>query len=744
MAILQHSHPSGAALASRGSSADRPAEPGAPRPLNLRLVTGAGLAGVAITAFVLRALLAARQSAYMDEGAMILAGRTLLEKRSSYADVLDWAYGSYLWPLIAGAADMAGGLTLVRLVTALLGAMMTVATALTAAALAPRSLSEPRRWSAALLAGLVMALFPTAVALGRFGSYDSLAGAAFMGGVALLAFHRRNGGRLRLPAAALLLFVAFLAKYMVAVFFPVVCMYLLLSPRRRRAWLRNVALFVAPLSLACAAYFIAFHDALIELLDFSTGYTDLRSTNLWREYGYERWEVWLLGLVAVFGLRRADRFGRAVAVGGVGVIAAFQAAGRADFDFWKHTVYVVFFLAPLAGLALASLADGLVHMALAGFGWRAATGTERVVAVAGGVALIALQAQMWPHPAIWGRPLLAVFVLAPLAALALAPAAAARLGPLGTAGRRIGWRATVAALSTGVALPLLLVLTLVRSNENVTFYPNLNPSLGAIMEATNGARRVLADDSILRYYLHTSLPYQRVTDPFFITYKGQEDLAGYRLAITDRYFDVIVLDGGIGPLGQRIRGELGPLIGKHYDRVYFGQPKTGTLVEVYKAREDAPSLESTTDDVDGPGVTYFDEEDLHGWGGHPEGAELQPEQGVERSRERLWKGHASLRFTADPKLTLVGVRVEGPVSKVELTLYVNAADGEDPELRVGMIGFDKDWQWHDDGFKQVIPTGRWNRITWELQQPGEYHEIGLKLPDGSRKTVYLGRVEVTP
>ncbi|HZO25571.1 MAG TPA: hypothetical protein VFH48_06200 [Chloroflexota bacterium] len=48
-----------------------------------------------------------------------------------------------------------------------------------------------------------------------------------------------------------------------------------------------------------------------------------------------------------------------------------------------------------------------------------------------------------------------------------------------------------------------------------------------------------------------------MTDPFAITYRGLRGVDGYRLAISDRHCDVIVLDGGIGPIGGRIRQELG-------------------------------------------------------------------------------------------------------------------------------------------------------------------------------------------
>ena len=54
-------------------------------------------------ALALRLAGADQQSAYMDEGTNVLTGRMLIEQHAVYAEVLNWAYGSYLWPLVAGA-----------------------------------------------------------------------------------------------------------------------------------------------------------------------------------------------------------------------------------------------------------------------------------------------------------------------------------------------------------------------------------------------------------------------------------------------------------------------------------------------------------------------------------------------------------------------------------------------------------------------------------------------------------------
>src|SRR5581483_4713686 len=167
--------------------------------------------------FVVRLIDADQQSAYMDEGTYVLTGRMLVEQHAVYADVLNWAYGSYLWPLLAGFADRAGGLLMLRGLTALCGVLMTLATALAAYRLAPTTVRGRRRQAVALLAGAIMAVAPTAIAIGRFATYDGLAAAAFMLGISLLLPTEAPGRRLTLLGAAALLFVAFLAKYLVEI-----------------------------------------------------------------------------------------------------------------------------------------------------------------------------------------------------------------------------------------------------------------------------------------------------------------------------------------------------------------------------------------------------------------------------------------------------------------------------------------------------------------------------------------------
>ena len=209
-----------------------------------------------------------------------------------------------------------------------------------------------------------MSVAPTAIALGRFGTYDALAGAAFMLGVMLLMPDGERVPRGHLLVAAALLFTAFLAKYLVAIYFPFICLYVVLRHGKHlRAALHETLWFVVPLSAACAAYALMFLGSLQALLTYSVQYGDLKSAEPLRDYILNRPEVSILVAAAAAGARHASWRMRLSAAGGAAIIVAFQIEARADFDFWKHSIYLIFFLAPFAAMNWVRIPQAHRHLA---------------------------------------------------------------------------------------------------------------------------------------------------------------------------------------------------------------------------------------------------------------------------------------------------------------------------------------------------------------------------------------------
>jgi len=702
-----------------------------------------------VGAFLVRVLMIGDQSAYMDEGTFILTGRTLIEKHAVFFKALDWTYGSYLWSLVAAFADILGGLRLVRIVNASFGAVMALATAIMTLRLTPVDAPHARPRTVALVAGLIMALFPTAVGVGRFGTYDAMAGAAFMSGVALLVAYRQTGRWPLLCGAAALVFIGFLAKYVVAIYLPFICLYMLISARDWRTRIRNTACFIVPLTAACAAYFLAFHAQLINLLRFSSSYSDLKSATPLREYVWQRPELYVLAGLALLSWPRVGRVERLITLGGTAIIIAFQVLSRPDFDWWKHSIYLIFFLAPLVAFMIAPPIEQLVR---SGRRWGEGV-SRRIVAVSilTAAALIPVLGLgfMTAARTLSARPGYArihhtvtlLLLLAALLGLLFAPLVDVLRERRGARPLRISWRVVGIALAGLVVLPAIVASSLGHADALVTFYPDITPAVDAIRMDTAGAKTVLVDDSVLRYYLYGEIDPEKVFDPFAFRYRGKADMDAYRQAITNRYFDVIVLDGGIGPSGQRIRKTFGGLIPDYYDRVYATTDRQGIPIEIYRARVLVNMPDTQV--PNGASVYRFDS-DLGGWGGQPENGELQPGLQSASMIEQAWNGRPSLRFMPTDQVTLLGVRRTGLVSKVTAQVFIVPTDHAAQEIRIGMMGFDTHWQWHDDGFQNVLPVGRWTEITWTLSDPGQFNEIGLKLQPGAVQTLYVGRVEIDP
>jgi hypothetical protein len=236
----------------------------------------------------------------------------------------------------------------------------------------------------------------------------------------------------------------------------------------------------------------------------------------------------------------------------------------------------------------------------------------------------------------------------------------------------------------------------------------------------------------------------RVYGPFFFTYHGQDGLDGYRRAIADRYFDAVVLDGGVTPQGAAFRQQLGQTISDYYQAVYTNVDSGGFTIQVFKPIRPV-SVTAATPDAPWPVSYTFDAgaEGLDAWGTHPDSGDLKGGQGITFSQDQSWNGHTSLQFTPTQDRSLIAVHHTGHVTRVRARLYLVSTDGSLTPIRVGFVGFDDTWQWHDDSFRWVVPPASWTTITWDLPTAGDYEELGLKFPT-SVSAAYIASFEIEP
>lgn len=758
----------------------------------------AGAVPVLGVALALRLWEFSQLSPYMDESNYIVTGRTLLEQGQVYANALQWTFGSFLYPIMVGWLDAAGGLAAARSLSVIAGLVMVLAVILATVGLfkaLPGSRGKARAdfalgskpVMAGLLAGLLVAVMPTAIALSRFATYDATAAAFFAVGGALFVWARREMALVKLTSAkglsrttlvlyalaALALFAAFLTKYVVALYLPALCILVLASSRQERK-LGGLG-FVAPLTVACALYYLIFSNELNSLLSFASGYKDLRTNDFLSVYVWQRLDIILLALMAYWGLRQAIRDvrpGPAILLWvGALLLLIFQFATRPDFDYWKHSIYLVILLAPMVGWLWSD------------WSW-------------------------WDEPGN-GTPRMGL--LSRLSRRGLGNQPRYEAFQIGLRGTDQTERAHSYSLLAVIAVVLVALGVFVGHSDAVkltSHWPNVSASQPQIEASVKGVKHVLVDDSALVYYMYGKVPTDRITTPFYNDYKGLSGTSAAKQAVRDQYYDLIILDGGAVAQGKQLNAEIVPVLNANsaYLRTYatalditnLDEPHTQLIYRLLTAAEQreaasnplkpaplpndtkptavasaTPSAQAATTakptavastaaaeptpaPTVGPRPTaipakpvafpakpaYEFEAGDQGWGGVPFQGTLEPGMAVAPSDAYKLDGHYSLRFTpnSDKKITQVGVNRTGKASKIAMYVFI-PEDKADHDIQMGMYYFDEKWGWHDDGFQTKVRPGQWTQLTFKLPEGQTLQQIGLKLV-GFSGSIYLSGVTI--
>lgn len=287
----------------------------------------------------------------MDESIYILYGRMFLAHHFEppIDHPLNFSFGWYLWPILAAWADRIAGLVGVRELAAAMGTAVVVSVY----GLTKRLFSS----GVALASALTLALLGPAILVSRIATRDT--GSLFFFALGLwlfvIAWHSQKGRNWPLwLVAALLMFAAFLCKYLIAIYFPFLAV--LTFWRGRRAILG----YVLPLVVLCGAYGAYFRQPLAALWRYGRAYGSLKapSAEALQIYFTHRWDFWvlvLLALLAWFSVKEAGWRSLSLIWCGAAITPLFQLVSRADYDYWKHINYSLLFLVPLAMQGLLSL-----------------------------------------------------------------------------------------------------------------------------------------------------------------------------------------------------------------------------------------------------------------------------------------------------------------------------------------------------------------------------------------------------
>lgn len=315
-------------------------------------------------AFLLRFSVKPFNTVFYDEAVNATLGREVLAGDFSQ-NATAWTFGSYLYPLTAGAANALGGEMGLRLWSATLSTITLVGLFSTTLRLFG--------WRAALWAGLLFGLAGSSVGLGQMAVYDTLSVpllALALLCMAYAAFADRRTIHRYLLASAVLYSLSALSKYIALLYFPALALTGLALFVARRQPLRPLFTTFAPVALLIlGTYLLLNHEALLTMFTNSSTLLRVEGSRLEivRTIAVESGP--LLPAVATglwfLGRRSQDnasirRLAQLTALTIAALLAAFaaplyQIVSSNIQSLWKHLVFTALFLTPLAGFGIEHL-----------------------------------------------------------------------------------------------------------------------------------------------------------------------------------------------------------------------------------------------------------------------------------------------------------------------------------------------------------------------------------------------------
>ncbi len=278
-------------------------------------------------------------------------------------DATTWMYGSYLYPSMAAIASHFGGVIGLRALSAVLSTVAAVFVFLTTVRLFGQQ--------AALWAMLVFGLTGGSISLGQLAVYDTLAApllavALYCLVTAALKTDTRESYYLIAAAASFSLSV--LSKYIVMLYLPaLILVALALYTFQGRSFRPLITKFLSLTAVILGAYAWYYLSDLIALFTYSGGVYSFQSGTRWviaRVIWEEMGTALLMALAGTFLLSRMpfdclrfrDRSAMLLAAILVpflilSLLAApiYHLLNENIGSLWKHLVYSVIFLSPLAG-----------------------------------------------------------------------------------------------------------------------------------------------------------------------------------------------------------------------------------------------------------------------------------------------------------------------------------------------------------------------------------------------------------
>lgn len=301
---------------------------------------------------------------FVDEAIYATVGKNFLSGANQNA--ISWMYGSYLYPFISATANYLTGEIGLRTLSALMSSMAAVMIfQLTARLFNPVS---------GLWAMLLFGLTPISINLGQYAVYDApVVPLLVVTGYCLIRAAEANGKQeyWYLAGAAISFVLATFSKYFAMLYLPALLLFglVLYCSRGRRLW-PLFTIFAGLTGIVLGVYGLVYWRDLQQLLAGNYG---VRSgtqysiiSNIWMEIGI----VALLAVVGGYWLIRAWAYRPSqhslwLAVLLTSLTISFFAAPIYHVvtlnlhAAWKHSIYSLVFLAPIAGYGCATTIEML-------------------------------------------------------------------------------------------------------------------------------------------------------------------------------------------------------------------------------------------------------------------------------------------------------------------------------------------------------------------------------------------------
>lgn len=310
---------------------------------------------VAVSALLLH------NSAFQDESLYIYAGTQILHSLTGGAPPPEnyaryFSGYPYIYPLLAGILNGYGGLEMVRWFSTLCMLVPTVSVY----AITTRIYSQVSGFAAA---GLFAFLGPT-LYLSRLATFDALCLAL----VALAALVAIQVGEASEPAGAImlspLLILAVGAKYAALIFVPLVIGLMAVRTLETRGWGRTLLHVFLTVATTAVLVFVLYHslnhDFLAGMMGSTTNRTPITQDSTLALLGVIATFgglIWGLGFIGLFFSGKRDRLiSLGLLVSALAMPAYHLYTGEA-VSLQKHVDFGLFFIAPLAGHALAEMSS---------------------------------------------------------------------------------------------------------------------------------------------------------------------------------------------------------------------------------------------------------------------------------------------------------------------------------------------------------------------------------------------------